>query len=213
MRLRTEDVLGYFSAQMLGQLALPHVAKEAVQRVALHGSRASGKGAARQLAESKSDGVGYVAHVDRASGAVRVVAGPAAELPGESLTDALYRAAATTGVHEFTVDEMRSWGSIEEMDAEIAKAAEPIGELWSGETLTRRAKRLVEAMSKRMRPPSAESVFIGCGGCSRVVTLADWSSQYELCTECAEDAERAGDNRDEFMAELDRLRLLGEFTD
>lgn len=31
MKLRTEDALGYFSAQMLGQIALPHVTKTAAQ--------------------------------------------------------------------------------------------------------------------------------------------------------------------------------------
>lgn len=32
MKLRTEDALGYFSTQMLGNLALPSVTREAVRR-------------------------------------------------------------------------------------------------------------------------------------------------------------------------------------
>lgn len=51
MKIRTQDALGFFSSQMLGQIALRHVTKEEVQRLVQRtGGRMSGKAAALQLA-------------------------------------------------------------------------------------------------------------------------------------------------------------------
>jgi hypothetical protein len=237
MRLRTEDALGFFSTQMLGQLALPSVAREAAARaVFIPRGRASGKAAAMRIAKEVWPGAG----TDSSTGLVPAAdtkpqAGanldPAAQFterlgvcgcgaPAEAMSATLR---ILGGLHT------RGYPKAEELPAEGLRMLALYllddrgllehGSSLCGAWLTKKGLEFLswlEQADVASEPPEPRShdreAWRRCA-CSRLVPEALWDGLYDSCSDCADRSAAAGDNWRDYMREQDCLRLLGEFTD